>query len=76
MKKEIFTLEELHELETLEIRGGNTDGDVPPPQDKCSNYAFGCGGGVTQPGCTNWAAGCGGLITYNGSGCSMAQGGC
>lgn len=69
----IFTMHELSEMESLEIKGGaerNPDGTMA--QSGCSNSAAGCGAGVDQTSCSNSAAGCGSQI-----GCTVpAQGSC
>ena len=46
MKKELFSSDELSELEALEVRGGNTASIMA--QSKCVNNDPGCGGGTDQ----------------------------
>jgi hypothetical protein len=57
MKTKI-TDEELQELESLEVRGGNTSDSID--QYECSNSADGCGNGTSQFMCVNSTSGCGG----------------
>ena len=65
MENDIFTLEELHELEALEIRGGNAPGGYDPmAQPNCGNTVTGCGGGgPDQDSCTNHAVDCACTVT-------------
>jgi hypothetical protein len=61
MDKTKFSKNELLEIESLEVRGGNADSTMS--QEVCSNEAFGCGAGVDQSHCTNKVTGCGSPIT-------------
>lgn len=56
-KKELFSSDELSELEALEVRGGNTASIMA--QSKCVNNNPGCGPGVEQDKCVNKTSGCG-----------------
>lgn len=59
MKSLKFSIEELQELESLQIRGGGDDVSETGTQNGCSNNAKGCGVGVSQIDCSNNVTGCG-----------------
>ncbi len=65
MDKEIFSPNELSELEALEIRGGATASTMS--QGYCPNNDRGCGVGTDQGYCPNNAEGCG--ITFEQGNC-------
>lgn len=59
MKKTQFSMEELQEMDSIQIRGGAGEGYEPPSQEKCKNTAKGCGGGgIIQKACENAIEGC------------------
>ena len=63
MKKELFSTNELSELEALEVYGGNTASIMS--QRECTNNASFCGSGVEQEKCTNDAKNCGATLMHD-----------
>jgi len=60
MKEPNFSMEELHEMDAIQIRGGDSGGIDIPTQKKCINTVKSCGAGVVvQSGCINAVEGCG-----------------
>jgi len=59
MKEQNFSMEELHEMDAIQIRGGDSGGIDIPTQKGCRNEAKSCGAGVVvQIECVNAAEGC------------------
>ena len=64
MRKDLFSQNELMELEALEVRGGTEIKD-PVTQDECINGVVGCAIGSVQRKCANNVTACACTITYN-----------
>lgn len=58
MNKEFFSENELLELESIEVRGGNTASIMG--QNRCANTSEGCGATADQDHCINSVPNCGG----------------
>lgn len=65
MNKEIFSLNELSELEALEVHGGASASTMS--QGICPNNEKGCGVGNEQDLCPNNAEGCGTDVFQHGN---------
>ena len=60
MNKELFSSNELSELEALEVRGGDTASIMS--QTECENNALNCGADVDQTKCVNNEKFCGSSV--------------
>lgn len=56
MKQDLFSFEELQEMQTIELRGGASN--LSQAQFRCSNTAIGCAYGADQYECSNKVTGC------------------
>ena len=56
MKLDLFSFEELQEMQTIELWGGASS--LSQAQFRCSNTAIGCAYGADQYECSNKVTGC------------------
>lgn len=67
MKKVMFSIEELSEMQSLQVKGGFSAN--PLTQTECVNYVKACGSGIDQIRCINDVDGCGMVVVTKYAAC-------